>query len=223
MSPSPITPPGSVHPSDLTSPSNSLVSGGSCPPAVGPRPTPGSCPCLPQGHSSSISVSPFPPPSPFFLPPGYQWGSHLLTQLSPPPPPSSPRLRAPGLPSSPPSHPGDSRPQACQPARAGPPLRPSLTQAQGLQSQSVGLQDEQSRCPQGRTCTRFSRSMNTRPSAAPSTSRLRSCLPTSHKQRHFPHGPKMEFSTSRDGGPGGGGRPLCPPLGREEDNKDTDK
>lgn len=64
--------------------------------------------------------------------------------------------------------------------------------AQGLQSQSFGSQDEQSRCLQGRTCTRFSLSMNTGPGAVPTTSRLRSCLPRSQKQRHFPHGPRTE-------------------------------
>lgn len=96
-------------------------------------------------------------------------------------------------PSSLPAH-----PMTCQPALAPPPLLASLTRSQGLQSQSIGLQGEQSRCLQGRTCTRFSRSMNTGPGAVPSTSRLRSCLPRSQRQRHFPHGPRIESSTSRD-------------------------
>ena len=83
-----------------------------------------------------------------------------------------------------------------------PPPRPRLTRAQSLQSQSFGSQDEQSRCRQGRTCTRFSRSMNTGPGDVPTTSRLRSCLPRSQKQRHFPQGPRTESSNSRDGEPG---------------------
>ncbi|CAD7685543.1 unnamed protein product [Nyctereutes procyonoides] len=60
--------------------------------------------------------------------------------------------------------------------------------------------------------------MNTGPGAVPRTSRLRSCLPRSQKQRHFPQGPRIESSKSRDRGPGRGEpTPPCPPLGREAD------
>lgn len=194
-------------------------------------------PDLQQAHAPSSGSQflrlRFPLPAPHHLSvflPGYQWGPGFLTQLFPLPPSSILSPRAPPLiptppprPSSLPAHPGNSQSRTRQPALTPPPLRQSLTRVQGLQSQSVGLQDIQSRCLQGRTCTRFSRSMNTGPGAVPTTSRLRSCLPRSQKQRHFPHGPRMESNTSRDGGPGRGGTyPPCLPLGREED-KDTNK
>ena len=172
----------------------------------------------------SVPPSPFSPPHPhrlssFLL--GYQRGSHLLTQLSFPTLCPSPRFSVPFPASYPRPH---VQPFLCplppwglrapdRPARHGrgaPPPRPLLTRAQSLQSQSFGSQDEQSRCRQGRTCTRFSRSMNTGPGEVPTTSRLRSCLPRSQKQRHFPQGPRTESSNSRDGGPGRGGTYIPP-------------
>ena len=174
-----------------------------------------------MGFCSSISVFPSPPPPSIFLSPRISAGlaspdSALLSHALP-----SPTFSVPFPASYPRPH---VQPFLCplppwgfrapdKPARRGrgaPPPRPLLTRAQSLQSQSFGSQDEQSRCRQGRTCTRFSRSMNTGPGEVPTTSRLRSCLPRSQKQRHFPQGPRTESSNSRDGGPGRGGTYIPP-------------
>jgi hypothetical protein len=139
----------------------------------------------------------FPAQPPFLFSPSISGGLLCSDSAVPPLPVSSLRVRATVFP----SYLYDSHHPSYFLAHSwdSGPLRGSLTPAQDLQLQSIGLHDGQSSCRQGITWTRFLRRMNTGLGAVPSTSRLRSCLPKSQKQLHFPQGPRIEFST-RDGG-----------------------